>query len=261
MPISNLHITHSNIKTDELIPSKVFSLNDNDIFIYTIYVPNFIELKTDLTNFLNFSENEKANRFYQETDKNRFIISRAILKLILAAYSKLEAKNIQLDYDINKKPYVASDTWLHFNISHSEDYAVIAISRKEVGIDIEYIVKDFDFDTILFEVFGDDEILAIQNAVNKRKAFYTSWTRKEAFVKALGKGIDGDFKHIPSLDGEYSIDSSLLKNTQNWQVYSFDIAAHYLAAVAFESLPTITPNLLMYTIPNKMEALIEMAES
>lgn len=261
MPVSNLHITHLTIKTDELIPSKTFLLYDNDIVIYTIYVPDFIELKSDLTKYLNFSEYEKANRFYQETDKNRFIIARSILKLILAAYSKSEAKNIKLDYNINKKPYLASDTWLHFNISHSEDYAAIAVSRNEVGIDIEYIAKDFDFDTILFDVFGDNEIIAIQNAVNKKQAFYTSWTRKEALVKALGKGIDDDFKHIPSLDGDYNLNSSLSKTSQHWQVHSFDLAAHYMAAVAFEILPTITPNLVTYTIPNIMETLIEMTES
>jgi 4'-phosphopantetheinyl transferase len=259
MQISNLHITHSNIKPNELLPSKVYHLDNNDVIIYTIYVPDFIDLKSDLAKFLNFAEYEKANRFYQEIDKNRFIISRAILKLILAAYSKSEVKNIKINYNINKKPYLASDSWLHFNISHSEDYTVIAISRNEVGIDIEYIAKDFDFDNMLFDIFGEDEILAIQNAGNKKHAFYSSWTRKEAFVKALGKGIDDDFKQIPSLDGEYNMDASLLKTSQKWQVSSFDVATHYLAAIAFEKLPTITPNLVTYTIPNTMKALIEIA--
>lgn len=261
MPISNIHITHSKIKKNELTPNKAFHLKDNEIAIYTIYVPNFIELKSDLEQFLNSTEFEKANRFYQEIDKNRFIISRAILKIILANYTKLDPKKITFEYRANKKPYLASDTGLFFNVSHSEDYVLIAVSHNEIGIDIEYSAKDFDFESILFDVFSNDEILAIQNTMDKKEAFYTSWTRKEALAKALGKGIDDDFKFIPCSSGHHTLDSGLLKTTKNWQVHNFDIAHHYLAAVAFESLPTITPNLVTYTIPNIMETLIEMTES
>jgi 4'-phosphopantetheinyl transferase len=258
MPISKLLIFFSNVKGVQLIPD--YSLNTNEVIIYTIFLPNFTNLKSDLAMYLNFAELNRAERFHKELDKNRFIICRSILKIILAAHTQLDAKNIHLDYQFNKKPYLASHPSLHFNISHSEDFAVIAISHNKVGIDIEYLSEDFNFKELLSDVFKDDEILEIQNATNKKQAFYTLWTRKEAFVKALGKGIDDDFKFIPCLDGEYSLDSSLLKNNENWQVCSFDLADQYLAAVAFESSPTITPNLLLYTIPNEMKALIEMAQ-
>lgn len=260
MKISRLSISSSNIKDEKLIPSKDYSLNTNDVIIYTVYLPNFKHLIVDLAIFLNSTELNRAERFYKEIDKNRFLMYRAILKFILAAHTKLDVKNIFLNYDFNKKPYLASQPWLYFNISHSEDYAVIAISRKKVGIDIEYMSEDFKFTNLLPDIFEDNEILTIQNTVNKKHAFYTSWTRKEAFVKALGKGIDEDFKYIPSLDGEHNIDSTLIKNTENWQVVSFDLADDYLGAVAFESSSIITQNLLLYTVPNNMEDLLKMAQ-
>jgi 4'-phosphopantetheinyl transferase len=257
---SNLYISSSNIKEVELIHNKKYSLPINDIIIYTIYLPNFIDLKSDLAKFLNSTELDRADRFHKEIDRNRFIICRAILKIVLAVHTKLDVKSIYFDYHFNKKPYLASHPEVCFNISHSEDYAVIALSRKKVGIDIEYISKDFNFTELLSDVFNENEILTIQNAGNKKHAFYTLWTRKEAFVKALGKGIDDDFKEIPCLDGQHSIDSTLLKTTGNWEVQSFELANHYLGAVAFESLSTIPKNIQLYTIPNTMKDLLEMTQ-
>lgn len=258
MPKSKLFITFSNIKEVQLTPN--YLLNNNEVIVYTIYLPDFINLKSDLIEFLNSTERNRAERFYKEVDQNRFIICRSILKIILAAHTTLKAENINLDYHLNKKPYLASHPSLHFNVSHSEDRAVIAISQTKVGIDIEYIAEDFDFTNLLSDIFNDNEILAIQTTDNKKHAFYTSWTRKEAFVKALGKGIDKDFKNIPCLNGLHSIDSALLKTTENWQVYGFDLAENYLGAIAFESSPTNSKNLTIRTLPKTVKELLEITQ-
>jgi 4'-phosphopantetheinyl transferase len=235
-------------------------LSDDDVIIYTLYLPEYIKLTNDLIRFLNTEERNRADRFYQEKDQTQFIICRAILKFILAALTKSDVKNINLEYDFNKKPYLGSHPWLHFNVSHSDDFALIAISQCKIGIDIEYISKDFDYLPLLPDIFSENEILFVQNAKNKLSAFYTLWTRKEAFVKAVGKGIDDDFKNTPSLDGEHDIDSNILKTSKNWQVFSFNLEDHYLGSVAFESSPSISKNLVWHTIPNTMKDLLEIAK-
>lgn len=260
MKVSKLIISFSNIKSFKLIPSTEYSLNTNEVLIYSIYIPKFIELKSDLIKFLNPSELDRAQRFHKESDQNRFIVYRSILKFVLAAHTKWNVNNISLDYHFNKKPYLASHPWLYFNVSHSEDFAVIAISRKKVGIDIEYMSEEFNFTDVLSDIFEKKEILSIENAVNKIRAFYKSWTRKEAFVKALGKGIDEDFKYIPSSDGLHRVDSALLQNTKNWQIHSFDLADDYLGAIAFEDSATIAKNLKLYTMPNTMKDLLAMTK-
>lgn len=260
MQTSKHFITCSNIKSVQLKPCEEYAVKTDDLIIYTIYLPNFLELKPDLREFLNSKELNKAERFHKELDRNRFIICRSILKIVLAAHTKLEAKNICLDYHFNKKPYLASHPGLYFNISHSGDFAVIAVSRNNVGIDIEYISEELNFTNLLPAIFEENEILTIQNTANKKHAFYTLWTRKEAFVKALGKGIDEDFKYIPCLDGQHIIDSTLLKTTKNWRVFSFELADHYLGAIAFESFSTVSKNPVSYTMPNTMKELLEMSQ-
>lgn len=256
----NLFISSINSVDHKSLPDKAYSLSSEDVVIYSIYLPDFISLKSELTAFLNSDEINRVGHFYNEIDKDRFIIYKSILKFVLAAYTKLAVTKIHFDYNFNKKPYLSSHPWLFFNISHSEDFAVIAISLNKVGIDIEYISKDFTFTNLLPDIFKDNEVLAIQNAVNKKQSFYKSWTRKEALVKALGKGIDDDFKNIPSLDGHHLVDSKLLKNTEKWQVCSFELTDYYLASIAFESLSIISKNLVLYSIPNTIKALIEMTQ-
>ncbi len=257
---SNLFISSINFDDHKSSTAKGYSLCTGDVLIYTLYLPEYIELTKDLIHYLNPEERSRSDRYYKEKDRIQFIICRSILKFVLAAYTKLDVKSIHFDSHFNKKPYLSTHPCLCFNISHSEDFAVIAISLNEVGIDIEYIAKDFTFSDLLPDVFNNTEVLAIQNTANQKHTFYKLWTRKEALVKSLGTGIDDDFKNIPSLDGHHIVDSNLLKNTKNWQVYSFKLSDYYLGAVAFEGLATNSKNLVLYSMPNTMKALIQMAQ-
>lgn len=257
---SNLFISSINCDDHKSSAAKGYSVSTGDVIIYTLHLPEYSNLTKDLVHFLNPEERSRSDRYYKETDRNQFIICRSILKIVLAAYTKVDVKSIQLDYHFNKKPYLSTHPWLYFNISHSEDFAVIAISLNKVGIDIEYLAKDFTFTDLLPDVFNNNEVLAIKNTTNQKHTFYKLWTRKEALVKGFGKGIDDDFKNIPSLDGVHMIDSKLVKKTENWQVCSFELDDYYLGAIAFEGLATISKNLVLYSMPNTMKALIEMAQ-
>ena len=143
--MSNLTISSSTLNEVQLLSSKEYAVNNNDVLIFNVYLPNFNHIMGDLSMFLSSKEIKKSERFYKEVDRSRFVIYRSILKFILAAYTKLDVKSISLSLDFNKKPYLESHPYLFFNISHSEDYAVIAISYKKIGIDIEYMSEDFKY--------------------------------------------------------------------------------------------------------------------
>ena len=260
METANLTISTLPIYRTKMIPVNDDFLNTHDIVIYTIYLPDFSDLITELSQFLNAKELKRSERFYKHLDKNQFVISRAILKLILAAYAATDLRNIHFGTFQNKKPFLVSHPWLRFNVSHAKEFATIAVSRKNVGIDIEYMAQDFDYTELLPDIFNQHEILSIENATDKKQAFYTAWTRKEAFVKALGKGIDEDFKYIPSLDGHHTIDFTLLKNSENWQIISFDLTNNYVGSVAFEGLSIIRDGLTAQTVPFTIHELFKMTQ-
>lgn len=255
---SKLSISFINSDDHQSSASKGHSLIPDYLTIYKLYLPEYTGITEDLIHFLNSDEVNRANRYYKEKDRHQFIICRAILKIVLAAHTRSNVKKISLDYDFNKKPFLGSYPWLHFNVSHSEDFALIAISQSKVGIDIESIANSFDFSPLLPDVFTEKEISFVQNAENKEEAFYSLWTRKEAVVKAVGKGIDDDFKKVPSLIGQHSFDSSVLQTEANWQVFSFDVARGYLGAVAFESATAISKTITICTLPKTAQELLEL---
>jgi len=81
---------------------------------------------------------------------------------------------------------------LQFNISHSKGFALFAFTlHNQVGIDIEYIRKDFSYEEIAPQFFSKKEniVLSALPKERQREAFFTCWTRKEAFIKAVGEGF------------------------------------------------------------------------
>ncbi|WP_111307978.1 4'-phosphopantetheinyl transferase family protein [Confluentibacter sediminis] len=227
----------------------------SEIIIYKIYLPDFLNILNELFCFLDPKEIDRSNKFYKEIDKNRFIICRGLLKLILSIHTEIDIHKIKLDYHTNKKPYLSIHPSTFFNISHSGDFALISIANRSIGIDIEQITENYDLVNSLLHIYSDKETSFIQNATNKNHAFYSLWTRKEAFVKALGKGIDDDFSKFPSLNGAHVIDSSLTGSEKSWQIHGFEIDDNYIGAVAYEVKVPNPEKILVFTLPNKIKDL------
>ena len=200
--------------------------------IYKIDLLKLQESIPDLTRLLSDSECQRANRYHFIKDKNRFIICRALLKFLLAEYTALDISQINIEVDDNKKPYLPTHPSVYFNVSHAVDYAIIAIAKNPVGADIEYINKEFNYKEILQTVYHPKEMDEIALSRDKHLAFYKFWTRKEAVVKAIGKGIDNDLSKILVTDGSHTILSSLVCNYKNIYVFDFILNHNYIGALA-----------------------------
>src|SRR5207249_8265351 len=127
--------------------------------------------------------------------RDRFIVGRAVLRLILAGYVHELPRRLRFDYGPHGKPALAHDGKphaTHFNVSHSQGLAVYAITRgKEIGIDIEYVCPARSIDAVAETAFSPWELAALQSLPPDRRqiAFFTCWTRKEAYLKARGEGL------------------------------------------------------------------------
>ncbi|QWX82698.1 4'-phosphopantetheinyl transferase superfamily protein [Cellulophaga sp. HaHaR_3_176] len=238
---------------------KTFDINSNEfvtpnslllgIKIYKIKISDYIQFLPKLKLFLNVSENTRASKYYHEHDSHRFIICRGLLKFILGDETGMSASEIELKIDSNKKPYLSTNPSIHFNVSHSKNYALIAVASQPVGVDIEYLAKDFNFSEIISTVFSVTEINEVQKKDNNKRLLFKLWTRKEAIVKATGKGINDNIINIPVLDGDHLLNSDFLNFNKDLQVISFNVEEDYIGTIAYSGLPEHTKNLHFHPIP------------
>lgn len=144
---------------------------------------------------LSSDEITRAARFYFAADRQRFVASRAWLRTILAAFLVTEPSELNFSYSKNQKPFLSpghATSGITFNVSHSGGIALYAFARhREIGVDVEQIRRDFDVESIAQRFFScsEQEQLGALPESEKIDAFFRCWTRKEAYIKAIGEGL------------------------------------------------------------------------
>jgi 4'-phosphopantetheinyl transferase len=195
---------------------------------------------------LSDSERQRASRFRFERDRSRFIVARAKLRELLGTRLRVPPETVELMYGPHGKPALApgfSDSDLRFNVSHCDDLAVFAFSQgREIGIDVEAVHWFADADEIASRFFSERENEAFRalEPLEKPQGFFNCWTRKEAFIKALGDGLDHP---LDCFDVTLAPDEPpkilRVENTPGdrcgWTVDSFVPLPGFVAAVVTES--------------------------
>ncbi len=185
----------------------------------------------------------RADRFHFARDRRRHTVGRARLRLLLGEYLSVAPVDIALEATALGKPHLAGGPTddMRFNVAHSDDLALYAIARgREVGVDVEREWPDINWRELAGRYFAPEEIAAIDALPNteRRAAFFRCWTRKEAYIKALGLGMQ-----VP-LDGfAVTLDSdwATLVHTAHdpaqlgrWELRPLTPAPGFAAAVAVE---------------------------
>jgi 4'-phosphopantetheinyl transferase len=198
--------------------------NDIHVWKFPVIPTNFY--------FLNDEEKIIAQRFRFDEDRVRFSVGRQSLRLLLSRYLSVQPLDIVLSAEKNQKPFLISHSSpIHFNISHSGGWVLIALATEELGIDIEMVDEDFSYGEILSEHFNPEEGDFITKSTDPVRAFYYLWTRKEALTKAWGTGLQENLKAVNALH------SGLLTDThkKTWEIESFSISSNYPAALAYST--------------------------
>lgn len=189
-------------------------------------------------------ERERARRFIFERDRDRHVAARGILRDLLGKYLRRAPESVEFVYGPFGKPDIASAASrpeIRFNLSHSHGLVVVAIGRKrEVGIDVELIRPDFASEAIAKRYFSakeSDELSKLPAEV-RTEGFFLCWTRKEAYIKAKGDGlqIPLDSFDVSLTPGRPATLSSV--DEPRWGIESFAPSPiserHYAAAVVAE---------------------------
>lgn len=185
-------------------------------------------------------EKNKAVSFKTTQLQKKYVVARGSLRYLLGSYLNMPPNSIQFTYNKQGKPTLENQDRIFFNLSHSKDLAMIAFSKiAEVGIDLEHMDFSVDFSSLSKLVMTHEEQAEFQSLAKHKQTeiFFTLWTRKEAFVKGLGLGLQFDLKNFfvglhdqPQL--KLSCGSNL--NYQQWLLKDIQLKDKtFKAAVAF----------------------------
>lgn len=194
---------------------------------------------------LSRDEVQRANRFTFETDKSRFVIARAAMRQILAGYMGVAPQKLTFYYSQNGKPELHTDfgnTGLKFNLTHSRDLALLAVTRGgRVGIDVEFVNDEFAGEEIAERCFSVNEMKTLRRvpANQKADAFFCCWTRKEAYLKALGEGLSVPLHSFDVSFGPNAPAALISVSTQpdeisRWSMYEINTPQGFKAALVVE---------------------------
>ena len=216
-----------------------------EIHVWRISVQECSDHLAKLWQTLAEDEKQRANRFRFAKDREAYIAARGKLRSILSSYLEQEPEQIQLKYSSYGRPSFVAPADFDFNLSHSKDVIYYSISSSgRVGIDVEWRREDVDYERIGRRFFSAPEaesLLSLPSS-ERMEAFFRCWTRKEAFIKAIGEGLSfplkdfdvsllpGDAPMIVRIHGDASA-------AARWSLFDLDAPPGYAAALAVERTP------------------------
>ena len=188
---------------------------------------------------LSTDERARANRFLFQPDRNHFIATRGILRELLGRYVNRAPEHLEFDYAPQGKPTLHTElphTSVRFNVSHSHGMALLAFTvGRQVGVDLE-LVRKFGGQEIAARFFSPQEVMELSCLPQwvQDEGFFLCWTRKEAYVKARGEGLNIPLKsfHVTLTPGKpeclHAADDS------NWTLRSLRPDPQYVGALVAE---------------------------
>lgn len=197
---------------------------------------------TRLTELLDANEIAQSRKFTLAEHARRFCVRRGLRREILATRLGSDPRDIRYEFGARDKPRVAGSSPVHFNASHSADRALLAVTEVgPLGVDIEALKAIPERDGVVSRFFSAAEQTAYRQVPqrDRQRAFYYGWTRKEAFIKATGKGLGADLSafDVALTPGE---PAQLLRaedapdEGRCWHLVDLDVGRGYIGALAVQ---------------------------
>jgi 4'-phosphopantetheinyl transferase len=190
-------------------------------------------------------EASRADRFYGRGDRERFIARRGLLREILGGYVQAHPSALRFTYGPSGKPALTArrgGRTLSFNLSHSHGLVLYAVTaNRALGIDLEYVRDSVECEQISAWAFSASEHAALVALplADRHAAFFRAWTRKEAYIKATGRGLSRPLDEFevpvaPDRPAQLLSDRGDPAAPRRWSFRDLQPADGYAAALAVE---------------------------
>jgi len=176
---------------------------------------------------LSADETERAGRFRRGEDRERFVVGRGLLREMLAGHLRVAPRDVSFSYNRWGKPALERFSGLEFNVSHAHEVVALAFAvGRRVGIDVERIDRVVDALALAERFFTADEAVALRRLDEPHRCveFLRGWTRKEAFVKAHGEGLQRPLEPDTA-------------ERAHWSTVELQCAGGYVASLCAEAGP------------------------
>lgn len=204
------------------------------IDVWDIFLPELQSEVEACRALLNAGEQERASKYIKSRDSERSILSRGVLRRVLGSYLDELPSTLNFELNENGKPFL-KDSELQFNVSHSHDRLLIAATAgRAVGVDIEFRRTGVAMDSIAERWFSPEERAFFQGSEKPQQVFFEIWSKKEAYVKALGMGIFQEL-NLFTVPLAAPPKSPTLGKIDRWVFQTLEIDPAYAAAIVFEA--------------------------
>jgi 4'-phosphopantetheinyl transferase len=226
-------------------PPRELALGDDEVHVWRAWLDQPASRLPTLLDTLTLDERARAARFHFQRDRARFIVARGVLRVVLGRYLEIAPNRLRFCYSPYGKPALAEEFGgdeLRFNLSHSDGLALYALTRgRELGIDLERIRSDLADEQIAERFFSPREVATLRTLPPdlRVEAFFNCWTRKEAYIKAIGEGLSHpldqfDVSLIPGGPALLLCTRPDPQEASRWSLQELPLGAGYVAALAVE---------------------------
>jgi 4'-phosphopantetheinyl transferase len=220
-------------------------LRPDEIHVWSARLDRSERAALKLEDLLSADEKHRAARFRFPHDRNRYVVRRGILRSILGAYLQTDPTALSFAYGHYGKPQIVGPiacARLRFNVSHRQGLALYAFSlNQDLGVDVEFprAIPDAQQVSERFFSVRENTILRSLPLGQRHKTFFHCWTRKEAFIKAVGEGLSyplhrfdvaitpGEQAQLLSIDGN-------AEQASRWLLQELNPAPGYIGALAVQ---------------------------
>jgi 4'-phosphopantetheinyl transferase len=172
--------------------------------VWQVKIDDMQAQRSVLFSLLDADERDRAIRFRFERDRVAYVTMRGMLRVLLGHYLNQDCRKLRFGYNAFGKPYL--DAPLAFNVSRTRSAGLLAFAtEEEIGVDIERLRPEIVTDDLARQVLSAAEMNDYTASSERSQLFFEVWTRKEAYVKAVGTGLSTPLPSITVL-GRSTVD-------------------------------------------------------